>query len=91
MTHLLKPVVDTLIVWTESNGTDMALSFQEAEGCGAIWCAICPAQGAQIWKYTEGLQGIRQRSPTVPEYARGTRYPLILPYTSLIILDTIVG
>ncbi len=29
--------LDTLIVWTESNGTDMALSFQEAEGCAAIW------------------------------------------------------
>ncbi|KAK8152679.1 component of IIS longevity pathway SMK-1-domain-containing protein [Phyllosticta citribraziliensis] len=28
---------DTLIVWTEQNGTDMALSFQEADGCGAIW------------------------------------------------------
>ncbi|KAI9706843.1 MAG: Platinum sensitivity protein [Bogoriella megaspora] len=28
---------DTLIVWTEPNGVDMALSFQEAEGCGAIW------------------------------------------------------
>lgn len=28
---------DTLIVWTESGGTDMALSFQEAEGCAAIW------------------------------------------------------
>ncbi|KAI9852579.1 MAG: Platinum sensitivity protein [Thelocarpon superellum] len=28
---------DTLIVWTEANGTDMALSFQEAEGCTAIW------------------------------------------------------
>ncbi|KAJ5463093.1 hypothetical protein N7475_008037 [Penicillium sp. IBT 31633x] len=28
---------ETLIVWTEQNGTDMALSFQEAEGCAAIW------------------------------------------------------
>lgn len=29
---------DTLIVWTEpSTGIDMALSFQESEGCGAIW------------------------------------------------------
>lgn len=27
---------ETLIVWTEPNGTDMALSFQEAEGCAAI-------------------------------------------------------
>ena len=34
---MLKGGIDTLIVWTESNGTDMALSFQEAEGCAAIW------------------------------------------------------
>ncbi|KAJ5688939.1 hypothetical protein N7462_003331 [Penicillium macrosclerotiorum] len=31
------PGVSTLIVWTEQNGTDMALSFQEAEGCAVIW------------------------------------------------------
>lgn len=30
---------DTLIVWTEQNGTDMALSFQEPEGCANIWYA----------------------------------------------------
>lgn len=29
--------VETLIVWTEPHGTDMALSFQEPEGCAAIW------------------------------------------------------
>jgi phenolic acid decarboxylase len=28
---------ETLIVWTEPLGTDMALSFQEPEGCAAIW------------------------------------------------------
>ncbi|QSZ30930.1 hypothetical protein DSL72_000489 [Monilinia vaccinii-corymbosi] len=29
---------ETLIVWTEpDNGLDMALSFQEAEGCTAVW------------------------------------------------------
>lgn len=28
---------DTLIVWTEQNGVDMALSFQEAEACASIW------------------------------------------------------
>jgi protein phosphatase-4 regulatory subunit 3 len=29
---------DTLIVWQEpSSGVDMALSFQEAEGCALIW------------------------------------------------------
>ncbi|KAF1990966.1 DUF625-domain-containing protein [Aulographum hederae CBS 113979] len=35
---------DTLIVWTEANGTDMALSFQEAEGCGAIWDFVSEIQ-----------------------------------------------
>ncbi|KAE8161349.1 component of IIS longevity pathway SMK-1-domain-containing protein [Aspergillus tamarii] len=28
---------ETLIVWTEPNGTDMALSFQEPDGCAVIW------------------------------------------------------
>lgn len=29
---------ETLIVWTEpDNEMDMALSFQEAEGCAAVW------------------------------------------------------
>jgi len=31
---------DSLIVWTEPNGTDMALSFQEAEGCTIVWDSI---------------------------------------------------
>jgi hypothetical protein len=30
-------LTETLIVWTEANVTDMALSFQEAEGCAVIW------------------------------------------------------
>lgn len=30
---------ETLIVWTEpQTGIDMALSFQEADGCAQIWC-----------------------------------------------------
>lgn len=36
---------DTLIVWTETNGTDMALSFQEAEGCASIWDFVSEVQG----------------------------------------------
>ena len=36
---------DTLIVWTESNGVDMALSFQEAEGCAGIWDFVSETQG----------------------------------------------
>jgi hypothetical protein len=32
----LSHIIDTLIVWTEPNGSDLALSFQEAEGCAEI-------------------------------------------------------
>ncbi|MCJ1473946.1 Platinum sensitivity protein [Lambiella insularis] len=35
---------DTLIIWTEFNGPDMALSFQEAEGCAAIWEFVSQVQ-----------------------------------------------
>ncbi|OJJ68524.1 hypothetical protein ASPBRDRAFT_133502 [Aspergillus brasiliensis CBS 101740] len=35
---------ETLIVWTEPNGTDMALSFQEAEGCAVIWNFVTSVQ-----------------------------------------------
>ncbi|KAF2400619.1 DUF625-domain-containing protein [Trichodelitschia bisporula] len=35
---------DTLIVWTDANVTDMALSFQEPEGCAAIWEFVSEAQ-----------------------------------------------
>lgn len=28
---------ETLIVWTDQEGVDMALSFQEADGCGIVW------------------------------------------------------
>lgn len=31
---------DTLVVWTEADN-DLALSFQEKEGCGEIWEKIC--------------------------------------------------
>ena len=36
---------DTLIVWTENDGVDMALSFQEAEGCAHIWDFVSDVQG----------------------------------------------
>jgi protein phosphatase-4 regulatory subunit 3 len=34
---VINNLADTLIVWMERDGTDMALSFQEPEGCAAIW------------------------------------------------------
>ena len=35
---------DTLIVWTEYDGGDLALSFQDINGCNEIWAAILDAQ-----------------------------------------------
>lgn len=35
---------DTLIVWTEPNGVDYALSFQDPEGCAEVWNFICDVQ-----------------------------------------------
>lgn len=35
----------TLIVWTESDNYDLALSFQEQDGCNEIWERICQCQG----------------------------------------------
>lgn len=35
---------ETLVVWTEPDGTDMALSFQEAEGCLEVWEFIIEVQ-----------------------------------------------
>ncbi|KAF9450958.1 DUF625-domain-containing protein, partial [Macrolepiota fuliginosa MF-IS2] len=35
---------DTLIVWTEPDGVDYALSFQEPEGCSEVWNFITEVQ-----------------------------------------------
>lgn len=32
---------DTLIVWSEGDNFDLALSFQEKAGCDEIWEKIC--------------------------------------------------
>lgn len=32
---------DTLIVWSEAENCDLALSFQEKAGCDEIWEKIC--------------------------------------------------
>lgn len=50
MTERLRCAADTLIVWTEQNGTDMALSFQEAEGCGAIWYGSRTQMASLAWQ-----------------------------------------
>eukprot|EP00058_Branchiostoma_floridae_P024571 XP_002610061.1 hypothetical protein BRAFLDRAFT_125685 [Branchiostoma floridae] len=36
---------ETLIVWSEADNVDLALSFQEKAGCDEIWEKICQVQG----------------------------------------------
>jgi hypothetical protein len=40
---LIRPT-ESLIVWTEPNGADYALSFQDAEGCAEVWNFIIEVQ-----------------------------------------------
>jgi len=42
-TCLFTPL-DTLIVWTEPDGVDYALSFQDPEGCSEVWNFILDVQ-----------------------------------------------
>ncbi|VDK68926.1 unnamed protein product [Onchocerca ochengi] len=47
---LFKPIeyrhsAETLIVWSESDTCDLALSFQDKTGCEDIWEKICQVQG----------------------------------------------
>nr|KAG5704214.1 hypothetical protein BaRGS_012502 [Batillaria attramentaria] len=37
--------METLIVWSEADNYDLALSFQEKAGCDEIWEKICQVQG----------------------------------------------
>ena len=36
--------IETLIVWTEPDGVDYALSFQDPEGCAEVWSFITEVQ-----------------------------------------------
>ncbi|SJX61231.1 related to PSY2-subunit of protein phosphatase PP4 complex [Sporisorium reilianum f. sp. reilianum] len=54
---------DTLVVWTEPTGVDMALSFQEAEGCNEVWEFL-----TEVQKHFMGLaeEALTDSPPTTP-------------------------
>ena len=39
--HRIFSLQDTLIVWSENDTTELALSFQERAGCDEVWYKIC--------------------------------------------------
>ncbi|KAF7302120.1 SMK-1 domain-containing protein [Mycena indigotica] len=70
---------DTLIVWTEPNGADYALSFQDPEGCLEVWNFICEVQ-----QHITGLEATRALSSspdidapvvTTPQLLRSGQLP----------------
>jgi PP4R3-like protein len=70
---------ETLIVWTEVGGPEMALSFQEAEGCAAIWYVPLAWQGRAASEDadtgTVALKGIREERPAaLPKASKRSRY-----------------
>ncbi|KAL8716439.1 MAG: hypothetical protein Q9220_000346 [cf. Caloplaca sp. 1 TL-2023] len=75
---------DTLIVWTESTGTDMALSFQEAEGCAAIWDFV-----RQVQQHLMALAG--PDDALSDDAMESFSNPLALPRPELASLDEIAG
>ncbi|KAF2836744.1 DUF625-domain-containing protein [Patellaria atrata CBS 101060] len=62
---------DTLIVWTERNTVDMALSFQESDGCGAIWDFITEVQ--------QRMSGLTGQDDGLSDDVIDSLHPIILP------------
>ncbi|KAJ8698742.1 Platinum sensitivity protein [Pleurotus ostreatus] len=53
---------DTLIVWTEPDGVDYALSFQDPEGCSEVWNFILEVQ-RHLNREEPGLVGSSSPTP----------------------------
>ena len=56
---------DTLIVWTEQSGTDMALSFQEADGCAVIWEFVHQVQTQLLHSQDDALSDDALEAPSI--------------------------
>ena len=56
---------DTLIVWTEQSGTDMALSFQEADGCAVIWEFVHQVQTQLLHSQDDALSDDALEPPPI--------------------------
>ena len=62
---------ETLIVWSEADNYDLALSFQEKAGCDEIWEKICNVSHSFYCR--EHLQGIFWLSPWVEFWLHSNR------------------
>lgn len=80
---------DTLIVWTEPDGIDYALSFQDPEGCTEVWNFIQDVQ--KHLAASRSLHTPRFCAHLMPNEAQGlSSSPTIGPEPSSIIASTIL-
>ena len=70
---------ETLVVWTALDGTDVALSFQELEGCNEVWDFITEVQNHFV--LSRGMEYGKTLAAELP--------PFELPTPTLANLDTI--
>ncbi|KAK0520198.1 Platinum sensitivity protein [Tilletia horrida] len=66
---------ETLVVWTEADGTDMALSFQEAEGCHELWEFLTEVQKHFILVDSRGGADAYMLDPDGDDSPTGTPNP----------------
>ncbi|KAE8224253.1 hypothetical protein CF319_g2831 [Tilletia indica] len=66
---------ETLVVWTEADGTDMALSFQEAEGCHELWEFLTEVQKHFILVDSRGGNDAYMLDPDADDSPTGTPNP----------------
>lgn len=77
----------TLIVWTEANGIDMALSFQEADGCTAIWQFVSEVQ-AKLSAFAP--EGALSDDDMLESAGGAAAAPVVLPKPQLGRLEDVV-
>ncbi|KAI8379011.1 component of IIS longevity pathway SMK-1-domain-containing protein [Blakeslea trispora] len=78
----------TEIVWTEEDGTEMVLSFQDTYSCNIIWQSI--QEGRENFKDNKIKQATPQSSNvSMPSQTQGTRAPSELPDLQLYTLRQI--
>jgi hypothetical protein len=54
-------ILETLIIWTELDGTDYALSFQDEKGCNEIWYEMDMLWILSLFLFRDCIQDVQQR------------------------------
>ncbi|KAK9474721.1 component of IIS longevity pathway SMK-1-domain-containing protein [Dipodascopsis tothii] len=74
---------DTLIVWTDPDEVDLALSFQEADGCASIWEFITQVQRHLCIENADGAHEI-PKLPSEPSLGNLSEIEQIMTSPSLL-------